>query len=123
MDQLGAAVEAGDRSPVAHLRPALGAGPVLHRGQGQYCTILYYTVLYCTILYSTVLYCTCSVARVGGVARLRRGSTGAGQPDTGQRRAEARVPHSDGSRHRGHSHLLRYLVIWIWILVGRLKLE
>ena len=50
------------------------------------------------------------------MARLRRGSTGAGQPDTGQRRAEARVPHSDGSRHRGHSHLLRYLVIWIWIL-------
>ena len=47
MDQLGAAVEAGDRSPVAHLRPALGAGPVLHRGQGQYCTLLYYTVLYC----------------------------------------------------------------------------
>ena len=78
-----------------------------HLVQAQSCTVARVS----TALYSTVLYCTCSVARVGGVARLRRGSTGAGQPDTGQRRAEARVPHSDGSRHRGHSHLLRYLVL------------
>ena len=81
-----------------------------HLVQAQSCTVARVR-LYCTVLYSTVLYCTCSVARVGGVARLRRGSTGAGQPDTGQRRAEARVPHSDGSRHRGHSHLIRYLVL------------